>query len=427
MIKHSAGLKALSPIFFFIIFYVTNSIVTGDFYKVPITVAFLFSSIYAIITSYKFTFKERLCAFNKGASSENMIFMLWIFIMAGAFANSAKQMGSIDATVNITLNLLPSNLLLAGLFLSACIISMSIGTSVGTIVALTPIASMMADTTGYNAAIMVGTVVGGSLFGDNLSFISDTTVAATSTQGCNMKDKFKTNIYIVTPAALTILAIYIYMGQNFHTSNQQYEVMYLNLIPYLVVLITAILGINVLIVLAMGIGMTGIIGIYTGAYNFYGWLHSMGVGITSMGELIIITMLAGGLLEIINLNGGIQYIVQQLTKRIKGKRGAEFSIASLVAVVNLCTANNTVAILTVGEISKNISEEYHINPRRSASILDTISCAVQGIIPYGAQILMAAGLAHISPLEITPYLLYPIAIGVITILAISFRFPRKNS
>ncbi|MDD7462636.1 MAG: Na+/H+ antiporter NhaC family protein [Prevotellaceae bacterium] len=427
MIKHTVGLKALSPIFFFIIFYVTFSIAIGDFYKIPITVAFMFSSIYAVAITSKISFKQRIKTFSKGATSENMTLMLWIFIMAGAFAQSAKEMGSIEATVHLALNILPGNLLLAGLFLSACIISMSIGTSVGTIVALTPIAAMMGDSTGYHEALLVGTVVGGSLFGDNLSFISDTTVAATSTQGCNMKDKFMTNIYIAVPAAITILGIYFAIGKGLPNIDRHYDVAYLNLIPYLIVLITAIAGLNVLIVLALGIAMTGFIGIYMGAYDFYGWLHSMGNGMTGMGELMIITMLAGGLLELISLNGGIQYIVERLTQRIKGKRGAELSIAALVSLVDLCTANNTVAILTVGGISKSISEKFHIDPRKSASILDTMSCAVQGVIPYGAQVLMAAGLANISPLNITPYLFYPFAIGAFTVLAILFRYPGKNS
>lgn len=427
MITHRKGLFALSPIFFFIAFYLTTSIVTGDFYKVPITVAFMFSSIYAIIISKGISLTERIKAFNRGAATHNMILMLWIFVLAGAFANSAKQMGSIDATVALTLNLLPSNLLLAGLFLSSCIISMSIGTSVGTIVALTPIAAAMAYSTDYNTAMMVATVVGGSLFGDNLSFISDTTVAATSTQGCNMRDKFMTNIYLVAPAAIVIFCIYILIGQGFKSVHHTNQVAYLNILPYLVVLVTAVLGLNVMAVLTLGIIMTGCVGIYSGAYDFFGWLHFMGDGIISMGELIIITMLAGGLLEIINRNGGIEYIIERLTSHITGKRGAELAIAGLVAFVDMCTANNTVAIITVGGIAKKIADRFGIDNKKSASILDTMSCAVQGLIPYGAQILMAAGLARLNPVAIIPYLYYPIAIGIVTILAILFRYPRKIS
>lgn len=427
MITHRKGLFALSPIFFFIAFYLTTSIVTGDFYKIPITVAFMFSSIYAIIISKGVSLTERIKVFNRGAATDNMILMLWIFVLAGAFANSAKQMGSIDATVALTLDLLPSNLLLAGLFLSSCIISMSIGTSVGTIVALTPIAAAMAHSTDYNTAMMVATVVGGSLFGDNLSFISDTTVAATSTQGCNMRDKFLTNIYIVAPAAIIIFCIYILIGQDIKSIHQTTPVAYLNILPYLVVLVTAILGLNVMAVLTLGIIMTGCVGIYSGAYDFFGWLHSMGDGIIGMGELIIITMLAGGLLEIINKNGGIEYIIERLTSRITGKRGAELSIAGLVAFVDMCTANNTVAIITVGGIAKKISDKFGVDNRKSASILDTMSCAIQGLIPYGAQILMAAGLASLNPVNIIPYLYYPAAIGIITILAILFRYPKRVS
>lgn len=426
-ISNKKGLLALSPLIVFIVMYLVTSIIAGDFKKIPITVAFMISSMYAIATSTGKPLVERINVFSKGASTSNMMLMLWIFVLAGAFANSAKQMGSIDAMVGFTLNALPSTLLLPGIFLAACLISLSIGTSVGTIVALIPIAVGIAQNTGISLPLMTGIVVGGSFFGDNLSFISDTTVAATNTQGCRMKDKFLVNIYIVMPATLAILGIYTFIGFGIESSHSLPSIQYLNILPYVVVIAMAVFGMNVMAVLTLGLAMTGIIGIWNGAYDLFGWFQSMGQGIVGMGELIIITMLAGGLLEIIRMNGGVDYVISKLTARINGKRGAEGTIALLVALVDLCTANNTVAILTVGGIAKDISQRYGVDSRKSASILDTISCCIQGIIPYGAQLLMAAGLAQINPAHIVPYLYYPFAIGIVTILAIIFRYPKKYS
>ena len=426
-ISNKKGLLALSPLIVFIVMYLVTSIIAGDFKKIPITVAFMISSMYAIATSTGKPLVERINVFSKGASTSNMMLMLWIFVLAGAFANSAKQMGSIDAMVGFTLNALPSTLLLPGIFLAACLISLSIGTSVGTIVALIPIAVGIAQNTGISLPLMTGIVVGGSFFGDNLSFISDTTVAATNTQDCRMKDKFLVNIYIVLPAALAIMGIYTFIGFGIESSHSLPSIQYLNILPYVVVIAMAIFGMNVMAVLTLGLAMTGIIGIWNGAYDLFGWFQSMGQGIVGMGELIIITMLAGGLLEIIRMNGGVDYVISKLTARINGKRGAEGTIALLVALVDLCTANNTVAILTVGGIAKDISQRYGVDSRKSASILDTMSCCIQGIIPYGAQLLMAAGLAQINPAHIVPYLYYPFAIGIVTILAIVFRYPKKYS
>ena len=425
--SHRKGLLALSPLMLFIGLYLITSVVAGDFYKVPITVAFLFSSVYAIAISGGYTLQRRIEAFSRGAGTQNMMLMLWIFVMAGAFANTAKSMGSIDATVNLTLSFLPGNMLLAGLFAAACFISLSIGTSVGTIVALTPIAAGLATETGLPTAMMTAVVVGGAFFGDNLSFISDTTVVATSTQGCRMSDKFRVNSYIVVPAAVFILVIYLFMGKGVNTPSDVPSVSWSKVIPYIAVLLTAAFGMNVMAVLTLGLLLTGIIGMADGTYGFFGWLQSMGDGIVSMGELIIITMLAGGLLEIVRMNGGIDYVIRLITSRINGKRGAELSIGLLVALVDLCTANNTVAIITIGPIAKQISSRFGLDPRKCASILDTFSCFMQGLIPYGAQMLMAAGLAMVNPVEIIPYLYYPFAIGAAALLAILFRYPRKYS
>lgn len=421
------GLIALSPLGVFITLYLVTSIIAGDFYKVPITVAFMVASVYAIVISGGMPLRKRIDTYSRGASTEQMMLMIWIFVLAGAFANAAKVMGSIDATVNLTIALLPPQMLLAGLFLAACFISLSIGTSVGTIVALTPIAAGVAAQTGTSTAMMTAIVVGGSFFGDNLSFISDTTIAATQTQGCKLSDKFRVNSFIVVPAAIVIFIIYIVMGTDVQAPTDIPALEPLKVIPYVVVLITAIFGMNVMAVLTLGIILTGIIGLLNGSYNLYGWFGAMGDGIIGMGELVIITMMAGGLLEVIRKGGGIDYIIHLLTRHVTGKRGAELSIAALVSMVNVCTANNTVAILTVGGIAKHIGDRFGIDNRKCASLLDTFSCFTQGLIPYGAQLLMAAGLACLNPIAIIPYLYYPFAIGITALLAILLRYPKRYS
>ena len=421
------GLLALSPLVVFIVLYLVTSIIAGDFYKVPITVAFLLSSIFAVIVHGGRPLKERIDIFSRGAATGQMMLMIWIFILAGAFANSAKVMGSIDATVNLTLSLLPPQMLLAGLFLAACFISISIGTSVGTIVALTPIAVGVAQQTGSDVAMITAVVVGGSFFGDNLSFISDTTIVATSTQGCRLSDKFRVNSFIVIPAALFILVLYIFLGVNVHAPQHIETVEWAKVIPYIVVLVCAILGMNVMAVITLGLLLTGIIGLATGAFDVFGWFQAMGEGIVSMGELIIVTMMAGGMLELIKQQGGIDFIIDRMTRRIHGKRGAEFSIGALVSLVDVCTANNTVAIITVGGIAKQIGDRYGVDNKKAASILDTFSCFVQGLIPYGAQLLMAGGLAALNPVSIIPYLYYPFAIGLAATLAILLRYPKRYS
>ena len=423
----SKGLIALSPLGVFVILYLVTSIIAGDFYKVPITVAFMVSSIYAVAIFRDRPLKERIEVFSHGAGSSQMMLMIWIFLLAGAFANSAKMMGSIHATVSLTLNLLPSQMLLAGLFLAACFISVSIGTSVGTIVALTPIAVGVAQQTGSDVALITAVVVGGSFFGDNLSFISDTTIVATSTQGCKLSDKFRVNSFIVIPAAVVILVVYYIMGADIHAAHETNAVEWVKVIPYLIVLVTAIFGMNVMAVLTLGILLTGCIGIMTGSFDIFGWMKAMGDGMIGMGELIIITMMAGGMLELIKQQGGIEFIIQRMVKHIHNKRGAELCIGALVGLVDVCTANNTVAIITVGGIAKQIGDRYGVDNKKAASILDTCSCFVQGLIPYGAQLLIAAGLAAISPVSIIPYLFYHFAIGIAALLSILFRYPRRYS
>ena len=429
------GLLALSPLLVFLCVYLVSSIVAQDFYRIPISSAFLIASIYALAISKGKTLEERITVFSEGAGNRNVLLMIWIFVMAGAFASTAKEIGAIDATVNIAMRILPGKLLYAGLFLAACFISMSIGTSVGTIVALVPIAAGIAEELALGGAVgftagtpfITAIIVGGSFFGDNLSFISDTTIAATRTQECSMTDKFKVNLRIVGPAAIIVAVIYVILGSSVSTVPQSSPIEWLLLIPYVLVIILALAGVNVVAVLGIGIAVNGVLGFARGSFAWSGFLEAIGNGISGMGDLIIVTLLAGGMLELIRVNGGLDYIVEAMTRRIRGKRGAEFSIAALVSLANLCTANNTIAIITVGRIAHDISVRFGLDPRKSASILDTFSCLVQGLIPYGAQLLMAAGLAGISSISIIGYLYYPVVMGLCAILAIVFRLPRRYS
>lgn len=427
MLSHTTrrGLTTLSPIVVLLAVYLLGSIIAGDFYRIPIAVAFVVASVYAIAISRGRTLNERIAIFSEGAANPRIMYMVWIFVLAGAFAASARAMGAVDATVSLTLAMIPADFLPAGIFVATCFISMSIGTSVGTIVALTPVVTGLAAQTGCDTAWLVAIVVGGAFFGDNLSFISDTTIAATQTQGCSMRDKFRSNFKLVIPAASATLAIYLFSGIDIaEIAAEGGGVEWLKIIPYLIVIVTALCGVNVLVVLLTGIVSTGIIGIADGAFDIVGLFAAMGEGIQSMCELIIVTMIAGGLLETVRRGGGIDFLVGLLTRRVSNRRGAEASIAALTALSNLCTANNTIAILTVGDIARDISQRFDIMPRRAASLMDTVSCFVQGIIPYGAQLLMASGLAAVSPLAIIPHLYYPICIGITVAVSIIIRRPR---
>ena len=412
------GLLGISPMLVLVTLFLGTGLYFGDFYKVPLTILFIATSVYALLITRGHSLQERISIFSKGAGSKNLLFMVWIFVGA------LKAMGAIDASVELTLALLPEKALLAGIFIASCFVSMSIGTSVGTIVALTPVTAGLATETGMSTPLIVAAAVGGALFGDNLSFISDTTVVATRTQGVKMSDKFKTNFRIVLPAAIITTVLYVIMGLNATPNNHTTEFTFtqiINVIPYLAVILLAIWGKDVLVVLLIGNLFTGLIGMITGAFDASGWFGAMASGIGGMGELILISMIAGGLLELIRKNGGITFLIHWLTRRVRNSRGAEFSIGTLVGLTNLCTANNTIAILSVGEISKNIAERYGVDPRRSASILDTCSCIVQGFIPYRAQLLMAAGLASISPVEIIPHLFYPMLLIIAVVISISVR------
>lgn len=410
---------ALSPLLVFLVLYLLTSLILNDFYKVPITVAFLASSVYALaITPGKLT--DNLTVFSKGAGDNNLLLMLWIFIMAGAFASSAKDMGGIDATVNSALRWLPSDILLPGLFLSSCFISLAIGSSTGTVAALVPIAWGLSGEINIDPAMAVGLVVGGAYFGDNLSFISDTTIVATQTQGCKMSDKFRENIKIVGPVAIIAMVAYYIIGKGAKGVGDVPEVDAIRVLPYLIVIVSAMCGMNVVIVLMVGLVLTGVIGLWQGTFTIWEWLASIQRGISSMSDLIIMTLLAGGMLAIIRHNGGINYLIKALSMRVNGKRGGELCISLMTVLVNMCTANNTVALITVGPIAKDISGKYGISPRRSASILDTMSCFTQGLLPYGIQTLMAVQLTSnvLTPIDVVSHLYYPMLIGLAVLISI---------
>ena len=436
MIRSSKGLLALSPLLVFLLVYVLSSLFVGDFGRVPVSSAFLIAAIWAIATTPG-KLRERINCFSKGAGDRNILLMIWIFVLAGAFAGSAKDIGAIDATVAATLHLVPSKLIFCGLFLASCFISMSIGTSVGTIVALVPLATEMAANCGVSEAYMAAIIVGGAFFGDNLSFISDTTIASTRIMKCEMRDKFRMNIRIILPAVLVVAAIYIWQGWNAQLTGVGNMDDWYKVFPYLLVIVMAMSGIDVSIVLLTGIVANAVMGFCCGSFlpqelgasaalAWTGWLASLGRGIATMSDLIIVTLLAGGLMELIRANGGLDFIIDRLTRRIKGERGAQFSIAALVCIADICTANNTIAIISTGSIAKEISDRFGLDPRKTASILDTFSCLIQGIIPYGAQLLIAAGLAGISSASIIPHLYDPFLRGTMAVLSIIFRFPRNT-
>ena len=433
------GLLALTPLLVFLGVYLVTSIVIKDFYKVPVASAFLLASVYAVLISRGRPLRERVSQFSAGAADSKVLLMVWIFILAGAFAQTAKDIGAIEATVNVTLRLIPGSMLFAGLFFTACFISMSVGTSVGTIVALVPLATGIAQQTGMSVPFMTAVVVGGSFFGDNLSFISDTTIAATQALNCEMRDKFRANIRIVAPAVLIVFVIYIIKGVGMEVEVPHEPVEWLKLLPYLLVLVLAFAGMDVLLILSLGICVNLVIGLLTGTLGWPSWLASMGEGIGGMGSLIIVTLLAGGMMELMRRGGGLDYIVNALTPASAGVAGsevtarekcrAELSIAVLVSLANLCTANNTIAIITTGGVAKDVQERFGLDRKRVASILDTFSCFVQGLIPYGAQLLMASGLAGVGSAAIISYLYYPFALGAVSLLAIllpPFKRVRNN-
>ena len=415
------GLLALSPIAAMIVLLIVFSVYYGGISNAPLLFIFVLTAIIGIAVTRGLPLKERVAIFSQGAGSADLLLMVWIFMLAGAFAASAKEMGAASAMVDLTLHILPAKFALTGLFLAACITSLCMGTSVGTIVALMPIAAGLAERTEMALPMVAAAVVGGAFFGDNLSFISDTTIVSTQTQGCRLSDKFRFNVKMVLPAAVVVAFLYIFLGGGATEIAGTEAIQWWKVIPYLTVLVCAACGINVLVVLVIGNILTCTTGVGDGSYDLMGWINGTLNGVMGMSELILISMLAGGIFALISYNGGFDFMIERITRRVKSRFGAEWSICGLVAFANICTANNTIAILAVGDIAKRVAERFDIDPRRSASLLDTTSCCIQGILPYGAQLLMASGLAGISAMSIVPYLFYPALLGVAVICTIFFQ------
>ncbi|WP_163528734.1 Na+/H+ antiporter NhaC family protein [Halobacillus ihumii] len=423
--QHKGNAWALLPFAIFILLFIGSGILTGDFYKMPVLVALFVSILVALIMNRKTNFQTKIDQLTEGGGHPNIILMVVIFLLAGAFAKVAEGVGAVDSTVNMGLSFLPGNLIIVGLFIIGCFISISMGTSVGTVVALAPIGLGIAEQTDIHVALTMGTIISGAMFGDNLSVISDTTIASVRTQGAEMKDKFKANFFIVLPAAVITAIIFFVMTADASGAIQEAKSFnFIKVLPYLAVLVFAIAGVNVIYVLFGGILFAGAVGLILNEISMMDFVTLISDGFTSMLNLSIMVVLLGGLVELIKQNGGIEFLLRSISKRINSGRGGELGIAALVSTVNLSTANNTISIITTGPLAKQISERFHITPRRSASMLDIFGSTIQGLLPYGAQMLAVAGVASISPIAIVPYCFYPMLIGISGLLAIAFRFPR---
>lgn len=425
MNKQKGNIIALFPLLVFVLLFVGSGAVTGDFSYMPLNIAIVIASAVALLMNRKEKLAAKIEVFAKGAGHPNIMLLVMIFILAGAFAQTAEAMGAVEATVNMGLSFIPSSLLMVGLFIVGCFISISMGTSMGTVAALAPIGIGIAEQTGLPMALAMATVIGGAMFGDNLSMISDTTIAAVRTQQTKMSDKFKVNFFIILPGVLaTIIIIYFLSAGTSIDTLGDYSYDLVKVLPYIAVLVTALIGVDVLIVLFGGTILAGMIGLADGSFTFTEFIQAVSQGIISMEDLAIVAILIGGMIGIIQHNGGIQWLLNFVTSKIKSKKGAEFGIAGLVSVTDLATANNTISIIVTGPLAKDIADEYDIDPRKSASLLDIFASCFQGLVPYGGQILVASGLAAISPLSILPYSIYPVMLGICGIIAILTGFPR---
>ena len=430
---NNGNAQALLPIGVFLVVFLGSGVLTGDFYAMPAIVAFLIALCVAFIQNRKVSFNEKLAIIAKGAGDENIITMSLIFLCAGGFSGAVTAAGGVESTVNLGLSVLPSHFAVVGLFIIGCFISVSMGTSMGTIAALAPIAVGISEKTEFPIAICIGAVLCGAMFGDNLSMISDTTIAAVKTQGCEMKDKFRENFFIVLPAAIITIVLFLVITRNgeFHIS-EELTYNFFRVIPYILVLVGALIGMNVFVVLIGGTVISLLIGVFTGAIlpnQIFlavggGVINGQNIGgVMGMYDITVISIVVACIVSLIKENGGIRYILGFIRTRIKGEKGAELGIASLALLVDMCTANNTVAIVMSGPIAKEISDEFEVDKKRSASLLDIFSSVGQGLIPYGAQLLTAAALTGLTPFDIMPYLYYPILMAV---SAICFIFLRKR-
>lgn len=424
----------LLPILVFLVLFIGVGVFTGDIYAMPAVVGFIIALIVAFLQNKKVNFDEKLKLVARGIGDDNIITMLFVFILSGAFSGIVKASGGVESTVNFGLSIIPPNLMVVGIFIVGCFISVSMGTSVGTISALAPIAVGIADATQLSLPMCIGAVVCGAMFGDNLSMISDTTIAAVRTQGCKMKDKFKTNFIIVLPAAIITIIIFFAMTSNSSfviPENLEYN--FVKILPYLVVLVGALIGMNVFVVLISGIVLSGVVGLATGMFGFADMFKHMNTGVSSMYEITIISMVVAAIFQLVKANGGVEFIINLIKKVFKGKKGAQIGIALMSILVDCCTANNTIAIVMTAPIAKEIGDDYDIEPKKMASLLDIFTSTAQGILPYGAQLLTAATAAsavaaiQLSPVEILPYLYYPVLMGVSAFLFIIFGKNKKKS
>lgn len=418
---------ALIPLIIFVGMFLGVGIITGDFTTMPLNVAILVATIVGLVLNRKESFQKKVEIFTKGAGHSNIILMMLIFLLAGAFSQTTEDMGGVKSTVNLGLSLIPENLIIVGLFVICMFVSLSMGTSVGTVAAIAPVGFGLSQATDVSAAITMATVVGGAMFGDNLSMISDTTIAAVRTQKTKMSDKFKVNIKIVLPGAIfTVIVLWFLTNGAQIDASKSYDYDLIKVVPYLFVLILALFGVNVIIVLIGGIILSAIIGLFYGTFDWIGLLSSISKGIIGKEDIAIIALLIGGLVALIQHNGGITWLLNFVRNRVKSKRGAELGIAGLVSVADISTANNTISILMAGSLAKDISDEYGVDPRKSASILDMFASCFQGLLPYSPQLIAAAGVASISPFELVPYAIYPMILGICGLIAIAFRLPRLD-
>lgn len=418
---------ALLPIGVFLVIFLGAGIVTGDFYAMPAIVAFLIALAVAFLQNRSLSFAEKIAVISKGVGDENIITMCLIFLCAGGFSGAVSAAGGVESTVNFGLSIMPSNIAVVGLFIIGCFISVSMGTSMGTIAALAPIAVGISEKTGYAMAVCIGAVVCGAMFGDNLSMISDTTIAAVKTQGCEMKDKFKANFFIVLPAAVLTIVIFLIITRNgrFEVSGAlDYNLW--QVVPYLLVLAGALIGMNVFVVLIGGTIISLIVGTATGTLALSEVFKVVGGGVTGMYDITVISIVVACIVSLVKEYGGIRFVLNVIRSKISGRRGGELGIAGLALLIDICTANNTVAIVMAGPIAKEISEEFGVDPKRSASLLDIFTSVGQGMIPYGAQLLSAATLTGLTPFAIMPYLYYPILMAVSAVCFIVFRRETKR-
>lgn len=420
--NEKSNAAALLPIGVFLVIFLGSGVITGDFYAMPAIVAFLIALVVAFCQNRGLSFDEKISIISKGVGNENIITMSLIFLCAGAFSGAVTAAGGVESTVNLGLSILPAKVAVVGLFIIGCFISVSMGTSMGTIAALAPIAVGISEKTGFSLAVCIGAVVCGAMFGDNLSMISDTTIAAVKTQGCEMKDKFRENFFIVLPAAIVTIVLFFFITRNGNFKLAE-ELTYniWRVVPYVLVLVGALIGINVFLVLISGTVISLIVGVATGSLAVGDMFAAVGEGVTGMYDITVISIVVACIVSLVKEFGGIQFILNLIKKSIKGQKGGEIGIAGLSLLVDMCTANNTVAIVMAGPIAKEISEEFDISSRRSASLLDIFTSVGQGMIPYGAQLLSAASLTGLTPFAIMPYLFYPMLMAVSAVLFILFR------